>query len=526
MRKLIPAILVVLLLATTACAAEKSFVYNLRVEPRTIDPTLNNAVDGSTVDYNIFEGLTRISLKGGIEPGLAEKWDISDDGMTWTFHLRPGLKWSDGQPLTAAHVRYGILRTLSPETGSPYSYWAFFIKNGEAYYDGKAKADEVGVTAVDDVTLRIDMQYRSPMVLDYLSNPVFFPLRPDVVEKNPGWSSSPATMVSDGPFMLTDWKHNSEMTITKNPYYWDADNVKIDSVRMVMITDTNTSLAAFKGGKLDFMRDPPSPMLPQLFKSGEAKVSPTLGTSFSVFNVKKVPFDDARVRRAFSLAIDRTALVEKVTMGGQKPAVGYIPYALPGGAKGKDFRSEGKDYLPVRADVETAKKLLAEAGYPDGKGFPKVTYIYNDNPLNRAIAQALQGMWKQNLGVEVNLQVQEWKVFIDTRAQHDFDIARHAYLVDFFDAGSLFDLWQTGVFENYAQYSNPQYDALVKAGASEMDHAKRTDLLHQAEDILMTDLPILPLYFYSSPYMVSDHVKGIFMDPRDYDIFRGAEVVK
>lgn len=508
-------------------AGEKNMVYNLAIEPRTIDPVLNNAVDGSIVIFNIFEGLVRIGLDDAPEPGHAESWTVSDDGMTWTFKLREGLKWSDGVPMTVEDFRYGFLRLLDPENASPYAHYGFFIKNGEAFFNGKAKAEEVGLKAIDDRTFQIQLEYPFPLVLDYLSYHIFYPARRDIVEKDPrGWTSSPATIVNNGPFMLTDWKHNSELTITKNPHYWDADNVKIDNVRMVMIVDANTALAAFKAGKIDFMRNPPSPMLPQLLKSGEAKVAPTLGTSFSVFNVTKPPFDDPRVRKAFALAVDRQILVDKVTMGGQKPALAFIPYGIPGSTKEKDFRAEGQDFLPAKADVEAARKLLAEAGYPDGKGFPKINYTYNSNLLNKAIAEALQAMWKQNLGIEVELLNQEWKVFIDTRIQKNFDIARHAYLVDFFDAGSLLELWMTGVPENVAGYSNAEYDRLIKASTQEMDHAKRIGYFHDAERILMTDLPVLPLYYYATPYLQKARIKGLYQSPRNWDFFRAVEITE
>ena len=521
------ALAAVLCLMGTAWAGEKEIVYNLAIEPRTIDPVLNNAVDGSNVIFNLFEGLVRIGFDDAPEAGCAEKWEVSEDGMSWTFHLRKGLKWSDGKPMTAEEFRYGFLRAITPENASPYAHLGFFIKNGEAFFNGKAKAEEVGLVAVDDVTFRIDLEYQTPLMLDYLSYHIFYPARADVIEADPrGWTSKPETALGNGPFMLADWQHNSEMTLVKNPHYWDADNVKIDKVRMVMITDSNTALAAFKGRKVDLIDNIPPQMTPQLIKSGEAKVAPTLGTSFSVFNVTRAPFDNPLVRRAFTLAVDRTVMAEKVAMGGQKPAVAFIPYGIPGVETEKDFRAEGGDFLPDRADVEQAKKLLAEAGYPDGKGFPKVVYKYNLNPINKAIAEALQAMWKQNLGVEVELSNEEWKVFINTRMKHDFDIARHAYLVDFFDAGSLLELWQTGVPENVAGYANEEYDALIKDSLKQMDRAKRIEDMHKAEQILMQDLPVLPLYFYSTPYMQSARVKGIYMSPRKWVFFRGAEVVE
>ena len=520
------ALMAALFPAGTGAAAEGEIVFNLAVEPQTIDPVRNNAVDGSNVIFNLFDGLVRIGFDDAPEPGCAERGEVSEDGMTWTFHLRKGLKWSDGKPLTAEDFRYGLLRLLDARNASPNAYMAYFLKNGEAFFNGKAKAEEVGLVAVDDVTFRIDLEYQTPLMLDYLSYHIFFPARADVVEQDPrGWSAS-GSFPCNGPFMITEWKHNSELTLTKNPNYWDADNVKIDKVRMVMITDSNTALAAFKAGKIDLLDRIPPQMTPQLIQSGEAKVAPALGTAFCVFNVARAPFDNPKVRRAFALAIDRTAMVEKVAMGGQKPAVAFIPYGIPGVGADKDFRAEGGTFLPERADPEAAKKLLAEAGYPDGKGFPKVTYKYNLSSTNKAIAEALQAMWKQNLGVEVELANEEWKVFLNTREQGDFQIARHAYVTIFFDAGSLLEGWVTGSPKNVARYSDPEYDALIRDSLKQMDRSKRMEDMHRAEAILMRDLPVLPIYFYSTPYMQSARVKGIYISPRNWVFFRGAEVVE
>lgn len=516
-----------LALCASAYAAEKVFVYNLGVEPRTIDPVLNNATDGSTVIYNLFEGLVRVSLEDKPEPGLAKSWDVSEDGLTWTFHLRDGLKWHDGTPLTAEHFRYGLLRVVDPNVASPYAFLGFPIVNAENFYNGKCKAEDVGIRAVDNTTLELKLAYQNPLMLDHLSYHIFFPAKPEVVEAHPrDWTTSPDTILCNGPFYLTEWKHNAEMTLVKNPHYWDAENVKIDKVRVVMITDPNTALAAFKGGKIDFTKRLPSMQIPVLLKSGQAKTVNTLGVSFSVFNVTQPPFDNPLVRRAFALAVDRQGIVDKVTMAGQAPANAYIPYGLPGPEDGKDFRSAGKSYFSNRAQPEEARKLLAEAGYPDGKGFPKVTYKYNTNEGNKNIAEALQAMWKRNLGIEVELYNEEWKVFINTRFQKNYQIARHAYLVDFFDPASLMDILVSDSPENVTGYNNPEYDKLVVAARSEMDHAKRIGYLLKAEDILMQDLPVLPINYYSTPYMVSERVKGMYISPRNWDFFRGVEIVK
>ena len=521
------ALMAALFLAGTGAAAEGEIVFNLAVEPQTIDPVRNNAVDGSNVIFNLFDGLVRIGFDDAPEPGCAERWEVSEDGMTWTFHLRKGLKWSDGKPLTAEDFRYGLLRLLDARNASPNAYMAYFLKNGEAFFNGKAGSEDVGIDVPDDATLRLRLENPAPLMLDCLSFYAFAPARADVVEQDPrGWATKPESLVSNGPFVLSEWKHNSELTLTKNPNYWDADNVKIDKVRMVMITDSNTALAAFKAGKVDLLDRIPPQMTPQLIQSGEAKVAPALGTAFCVFNVARAPFDDPRVRKAFTLAIDRTAMVEKVTLGGQKSAVAFIPYGIPGVGSDRDFRAEGGTFLPERADPEAAKKLLAEAGYPDGKGFPKVAYKYNLSSTNKAIAEALQAMWKQNLGVEVELANEEWKVFLNTREQGDFQIARHAYVTIFFDAGSLLEGWVTGSPKNVARYSDPEYDALIRDSLKQMDRSKRMEDMHRAEAILMRDLPVLPLYFYSTPYMQSARVKGIYISPRSWVLFRGAEVAE
>ena len=519
------ALLMALLASGTAgWAQDREIVFNLGDEPRTIDPALNNAVDGIDVIGNIFEGLMRIGLDGRPEPGSAESWEESEDGLTWTFHLRPDLKWSDGVPLTAEDFRYGFLRVLAPENASPYAYLGYRIRNGRAYFDGKAASSDVGLTAVDDRTLRIDLEHRTPLLPDYLAFGAFMPARADVVEADPrGWSAK-ADFPCNGPFRITEWKHKAELVVVRNPHYWEADRVKLDAIRMVMIVDSSTALAAFRAGRVDFIKSLPLQMIEQLVKSGEAEVTHSLGTAFCVFNVKAPPFDNPTVRRAFTLAIDRQAIVEKILRSGQRPGVAYIPYGIPGVEASPDFRAEGGEFLPARADPEAARALLAEAGYPNGEGFPHVAYKYNSNPGNKALAEALQAMWKQVLGVEVELLSEEWKVFIDTRQRRDFQIARHAYMADFFDPGSFMEMWRSDAAENNANYSDPEYDALIADSLRQTDRARRMEALHRAEAILMRDLPVLPVYFYSDATMTSPRLKGVYHSPFGYTFFRYAEV--
>ena len=527
MRKFLLAVLAVMALASLSSAGTKEIVYNLGADPKTIDPALNNAVDGCDVDVNIFDGLLRLGLNDKPEPACAESWEVSDDGMTWTFLLRENLKWSDGEKLTAQHFKDGFLRALNPETGSPYAYYAYFIKNGEAFYNGKASRDDVGLSAPDDRTLVIQLEYKNPLILEYLAFQLFVPARMDIVNENPrGWAARPETLISNGAFMLESWKHGEggEMILVKNPNYWDAENVKAERLRFVFINDSNTAYAAFRAGRIDYMTTAPTQMIPMLLKTGAAKTSPALGTAFCDFNINRKPFDDVRVRKAFTLAIDRRVIVDKILLGGQSPAPGIICNAIPGTTDAQDFRTEGGTFLPERADVEEARRLLAEAGYPDGKGFPEVSYKYNSNSGNKQIAEALQGMWKQVLGVDVKLLNEEWKVFLETRLKREYDIARDAWMFDFVDAMSILERFMSTSPQNNTGYANPEFDEAMRKAAYEMDHVKRINYLHDAERIMMEDMPVAPIYFYTSIEMQSKRVKNIHKTALGWVMFRNAEV--
>ena len=527
MRKIMLALSVVMMFACVSSAGTNEIVYNLGADPRTIDPALNNALDGANVDVNIFEGLLRTGLNDLPEPGCAESWEVSDDGMTWTFHLRDGLKWSDGEKLTASHFKDGFMRALAPETGSPYAYYAFFIKNGEAFYNSKAGRDDVGLSAPDDKTLVINLEYPNPLMLDYLAFPLFAPARMDIVNENPrSWAARPETLISNGAFMLQSFKHGDggEMVLVKNPNYWDADNVKVDKLRFVFINDENTAYAAFRAGRIDYMGTVPSQLTPMLLKTGQARTIPALGTAFCDFNMTRKPFDDVRVRRAFTLAIDRRIIVDKILLGGQVPAGALVCGNIPGTADDKDFREEGGSFLPEHADADEARRLLAEAGYPNGKGFPKVSYKYNSNAGNKQIAEALQGMWKQVLGVEVELLNEEWKVFIETRNRMDYDIARDAWITDFVDAMSILEQFISTSPQDKTGYSNHKFDEAMRNAAYEMDHAKRINYLHDAERMLMEDLPVAPIYFYTSIEMQSKRVKNIHKSALGWVLFRNADI--
>ncbi len=526
MRKLLFVIMLVIMSSDGSFAASKSeIVFNLVTDPRTVDPVLNNAVDGNNVILNIFEGLVRTGFDDSPEPACSESWEVSPDGLTWTFHLRDNLKWSDGKALTASQFRDGFLRAMSPETASPLVHYTFFIKNAERFYNSEVKADEVGLSAPDDKTLIIELEQPNPLMLDYLSFTMFMPARDFM--KDPSWAAKPETLISNGPFKLESWKHGDggEIILVKNHDYWEADRVKVDRLRFVLIHDSNTAVSAFKAGKVDYMTSIPAPLLPVLLKTGEAKSRTEIGTMFAFFNTARGPFTDSRVRRALSLAIDRKAIVDKVLFGGgAKPAEGLVAYLVPGTTDLQDFRTEGGAFFAEHADIDEARKLLAEAGYPNGKNFPKVTLKYPSGHGYKSICEALQGMWKKALGIEIDLQNEEWKVYLETEMRKDYDIAVFTWLMDFFDASGILDIFTTKSPQNSMSYSNPEFDDLMNKAAHEMDRAKRINYMHEAEKILMIDSPVMPIYFCSSAFMQSRRVKNIYHSPRDFVLFRSAEL--
>lgn len=511
--------------------AEQKIVYNLGADPKTIDPQLNSAVDGSTVINNAFEGLMREADNCKIVEGVAESHEVSDDEMHYTFHLRKDAKWSDGKPVVAGDFEYAWKRALNKDTAAEYAYQLYYIKNGEAFHAGKAKEEDVGVKAVDDYTLEVDLESPTKYFLSLTAFPTYFPVRKDVVESaKDRWALSPDTYISNGPFKMSEWKEKESITFVKNENYWNKDAVKLETLEMRLIDDEITYLNAFKSGELDIIEAPPQSELPGLLADGTAKSYVNLGTYFYAINVsdKAKEVDPAaaeaisnpKVRKALSLALDRQLIVDKVSQGGQKPALSYVPEGIVDSA-GKNFV---KNYLKPTADIEQAKKLLEEAGYPNGEGMPTLTLTFNTSQGHQNVAQAVQDMWKKNLGINVELKNEEWAVFQDTRNNFQYIIARHGWSADYNDPMTFLDMWTTGNGQNNIGYANPKYDEKIKAARAELDDAKRTQILHEAEDMLMEDMPIIPVYYYNSILCVNQKVKGVIKSPLGQANFIGAYV--
>lgn len=526
-KKLLAMLLMACMLATVfaGCGGTKSAKDTITVidggEPETMDPGLNSSVDGSTKIQHLFEGLTRVNKEGKVVEGIAQKWEISSDGLVYTFHLRDA-KWSDGKPVRAQDFKYAWLRVLNPETASPYASLVFYIKNAEEYNAGKAKAEDVTINAKDDKTLEITLKAPCAFFLNLCNQTTYYPVRQDIIEQyGDKWTQDPKSYIGNGAYKLVAWTHNDTLEITKNENYWDSKNTGfIKNVVFKLSDDDNANLSAYESGEVDALLNNRVPVteLKKLKEEKKLKLHPSLGTYYYEFSVKKAPFDNPKLREAFSLAIDRQYLVDNITGAEEKPAIGMVPYGTNGAELGTDFRSE-KDagsFLNPKADPEKAKQLLAEAGYPDGKGLPAIELVYNNSTLHQKVAEYVQDQWKKNLGVDVKISNMEFKVLIPKRQNHDFQVARAGWLADFNDPLTFLDLFTQGNGNNDPDYDNAEFEKFIKEAQNSGDAKVRMKAMHEAEKILMKDLPAIPLYFYTTYQLESESIKDMYTSPQGF----------
>ncbi len=534
MKKLI-AIALVLIMAfsvfgCTTSTEDFEIAVNFASEPNTIDPALNSAVDGAVMINHIFEGLYKWVDNGSgnatLALGQAKEVTPNADKTVYTVKLRDDIKWSDGKDVVAADFVYAWQRLVDPNTAADYCYMADIILNANEIMAGEMDKSELGVKAIDEKTLEITLHTACPYFEEIMAFPALMPIRSDIIEQyGDQWTFSPETYIGNGQYKMAEWSHNEFIKLVPSETYYDVDKLGPKVIKFALMDDTNAIYAAYRSGSLNFIQEVPVDEIPGLLSSGELKVHPYLGTYYCCFNTSKAPFDDVRVREAFSLVIDRNYIVENVTKTGQKPATAFVPSGISDAPGAKDdFRAVGGDYMDVSAEkyqenCERARQLLTEAGYPNGEGFPIVEYLYNTSDNHRLIGEALQNMWQTELGVTVNLVNQEWNTFLDTRKNGDYSIARNGWIADYNDPMSFLDMWLTGGGNNDAQYSNPDYDALIMQAKSTSDLAERMSLMHQAEDILMgQDVVHAAIYFYTDKYMAQG-IKGMYFTPLGYYFF-------
>lgn len=502
-------------------AKEQIIRYNVCTEPETLDPAMATGMPEATIMLQLFDGLTRYDANQEIKPGIAEKWDISNDGLTYTFKLREA-KWSNGEPLKAQDFVYSWLRVLAPETASEYAYQLFYIKGAEEYNSGKGKKEDVAVKALDDRTLQVVLRSPAPQFLGLTAFQALYPVYEKNVQGNQKWFTDPNLYISNGPFKIVSWEHQQKVVMEKNPNYWDAASVKLNKLEIFLIDSIDTGFNMYKTGLLDFQDEVPVQEMAALKGSKELQIATDASIYFYRFNVTKKPFDDARVRKALAMAIDRGQLCENVLQAGEKPALAYVPYGFKD-ADGKDFRQNGGNLF--KEDVAEAKNLLAQAGYPEGQGFPKFTILYNTSENHQKIAEAIQQMWKKNLGVEATLQNVEWQVYMDKMSKLDFNICRSGWSPDYLDPLSFIDMFVTKGGNNRTGWSSAEYDRLVAEVNSTNDQKTRMDAMHKAEKILMDEMPVMPIFFYTNPGLIKENVKNVIIPPfGTYADFKNAYV--
>ena len=518
---------------SAAAASTGGLAVCLASEPQTIDPALNTSLDGAMMLNHMFEGLVKWVDDGKgnavLAPGQAESWEkaANDDGtVTYTIKLRSDAKWSDGKPVTAGDFEYSWKRLANPETAADYCYMIDMVKGYSEVQEG-ADLDTLAVKAVDDGTLEIVLNNDCPYFEEIMAFPATFPVRQEIVEGNAEWTYDPSTYIGNGPYKMKEWSHNAYILTEKNPEYYDYANLGPETIKFTLLDDANAMLAAYKSGELQFIKNFPTDEIANYLASGELKIAKHIGTYYVCFNTEDEVFQDPRIRKAFNLAIDRNYIVENVTQTGEVPATAFVPSGVydAAGPGSDDFRTVGGDYYSAapedyEANCEEARKLLAEAGYPNGEGFPTVEYLYNTDDRHKAIGEALQNMWQEVLGVNVTLSNQDWNVFLKSRKDGDFQIARNGWIADYNDPCSFLDMWYTDGGNNDSQYSNPAYDAAIDKAKATTDQTQRMAAFHEAEDILMgQDCVHAPLYFYVEKYMLDDSVKGMYYTPLGYLFF-------
>ncbi|HWL52921.1 MAG TPA: peptide ABC transporter substrate-binding protein [Chthoniobacteraceae bacterium] len=459
-------------------------------EPESLDPALITGQPEGRIVNALFEGLTTYGPDGKPQPGVAERWEISPDGLTYTFFFRSNARWSNGDPVTAADFVGSWKRTLTPATGSDYASQLYFVRNAQPFHEGKLDDfSQVGVRAIDARTLEVRLENPTAFFLDLCAFVTLFPVHlPSVEAFGDDWTK-PEHLIGNGAYVLREWKINDRIRLEKNPHYWNRSTVAMKSVDCLPISNANTAFNFYSNGQADLMLDKglvPNQLLDELKNRADFHSAPFLGTYFVRFNCTRPPFDDPRVRKAFSLVIDKPLIVEKITRAGEPVADSIVPpgaggYEPPPGPK---------------RDVEQARELLAQAGFPGGEDFPRVSYLYSEGSANEAIAVELQAMFARDLGIRVDLHRQEWKVYLSSMSRMDYDFCRSTWVGDYNDPNTFLNLFVTGDGNNRTGWGDPRYDRLIADAAREADPQARLAIFREAEQLLITEeAPICPLYF-------------------------------
>ena len=514
----------------TASTGEKILSVQVGPDPETIDPALNSAVDGGNMLLHSFECLLAVDENGQLVPGQAETWETSEDGLTWTFHLRDGLKWSDGSDLTANDFVYSWKRVCDPMVAAPYAETVLSMVEG---YDKAIEGDldALQVVAQDDNTLVVTLNAPCSYFGSLAAFATLSPVQEATVTANgDAWATSAETYISNGPFYVSEWVPGSYIMMSKNPYYWNADAIKLDGIKWNLIEDSNAAYSAYQTGEVLMIKDVPTEEIPSLKDNAEFHVDPIIGTYYLSMNLERDAFKDARVRKALSLAIDRDYVANTLMQGTYSPAGNFMG---PGwiDTDGKQFQDNangGQPYIDVNnyeADLEEAKQLLADAGYPNGEGFPSITYTTNDSGYHKVVAEYLQQAWAE-LGIDLQVDIVEWASFTPMRRNGDYDIARNGWVGDYSDPSNMLDLFYSTNGNNDGKFNNADYDAAMDLSRTTLDSAERSKALHTAEDILMEEAGCIPVAYYNDFWLQSDKITGSWHSPYGYWYFMYADIAE
>jgi oligopeptide transport system substrate-binding protein len=493
-----------------AAAAAKVLRVGNSSEPKDLDPQTATAYTESTILSALFEGLTAVDdATAQPVPGAAERWDISADGLTYTFHLRADVTWSNGDPLTAQDFVWSFQRILSPKLASEYSYMVWPLKNAQAYNDGKlADFAQVGARAVDNRTLELTLAAPCPWLLALAAHQAWYPVHRATLEKfgaterqGTPWTR-PENLVGNGPFTLKEWSPNARIIVAKNPRHRDAARARLDAVEFHPIENLATEEKTFRAGQLHVTYGLPPAKIPAWRENktdpGVLRVDPFLETFFLRFNPTKPPLDNTKLRQALARAIDREAIARDVLRGSVTPARALTPPNTAGytAAAGPGF------------DPAAARALLAEAGFPGGRGLPVFEVQHKSDDVHRVVMEAVQQMWERELGVKATLVAIEQKTWIQNQSSQAYQISSARWVGDYVDADTFLSLWLTGGGNNWTGWGDAAYDRLVTEAARTLDAAKRHALQRDAEVLLLDRGPIIPIYHGARVFLIDPSVKG------------------
>ncbi|PWK13468.1 peptide ABC transporter substrate-binding protein [Tumebacillus permanentifrigoris] len=487
---------------------EQTLSLHLPGEPSTLDSSKTTDSTSNLVIGNVGEGLTRVDKDGKAQPGVAKEWEISQDGLTYTFHLRDNAKWSDGSNVTAQDFEYAWKRTLDPKTASQYSFMAAWIKGGQAFNTGKGSADQVAVKAKDDKTLEVVLESPRPYFLAQTAFPIFFPQKKEVVEKQGDKFGGDADKtVYNGPFKVTEWSHEQSVKLEKNENYWDQENVKLQTVTWTIVKDSSAMENLYESGQLDrftIVRD----QVERYKDKPEYSVVPELTNAYIQFNQNNKALANVKIRQALTYAVDSKQYVDVILNNGSQEANGFVPTGVSNG-QGGDFRKDSGDLVNRKDNAAKAKDLLAEGLKEAGlSSFPALKLLSDDSETAKKSSEFLKEQWRQHLGIDVEIESVPSKLRFQRQQKHDFELVMSLWGADYNDPMTFLDMYTSTSPFNDVSYKNPKYDELIQSANQEPDSKKRMQYLYDAEKLLMADMVEGPIYFRSTPMVMRGYVKG------------------